>query len=91
MSFAFGRRAAILDTNVARVLFRVFVARGEPRSHAMERRLWDLSRALLPHRHVFDYNQALMDFGATHCSARRPKCPSCPMKRKCRTSPSSPR
>jgi A/G-specific adenine glycosylase len=91
MSFAFGKRAAILDTNVARVLFRVFIARGEPRSHAMDRRLWDISRAVLPRRHVFDFNQALMDFGATHCSARKPKCPSCPMKRKCRTSSSSPR
>jgi A/G-specific adenine glycosylase len=91
MSFAFGKRAAILDTNVARVLFRVFVARGEPKSHAMERRLWEIARAVLPHRHVFDFNQALMDFGAMHCSARQPKCPSCPMKRKCRTSRSSPR
>src|SRR6266566_4891259 len=39
-SFAFGQRAAILDTNVARVLFRVFVAAGEPKSHAMIRHLW---------------------------------------------------
>ena len=34
-SFAFGERAAILDTNVARVLFRVFIGRGNPKSHAM--------------------------------------------------------
>ena len=83
MSFAFGRRAAILDTNVARVLFRVFVARGDARSHAMEQRLWQLSRALLPHRHVFDFNQALMDFGATVCSARKPLCATCPMTAQC--------
>src|SRR5882724_6054913 len=42
-SFAFGERAAILDTNVARVLFRVFVAKGEPKSHAMTKHLWTLS------------------------------------------------
>ncbi|HET9359845.1 MAG TPA: hypothetical protein VFO58_08845, partial [Vicinamibacterales bacterium] len=46
-SFAFGQRAAILDTNVARVLFRVFVARGDPRAHAMRKRLWALSEALV--------------------------------------------
>ena len=70
MSFAFGKRAAILDTNVARVLYRVFVGRGDARSHAMKNRLWEISRTVLPHRHVFDFNQALMDFGATVCSAQ---------------------
>jgi A/G-specific adenine glycosylase len=84
MSFAFGKRAAILDTNVARVLFRVFVARGDRASHAMKGRLWDISRTVLPHRHVFDFNQALMDFGAIQCSARAPKCPTCPMSARCR-------
>ena len=83
LSFAFGQRAAILDTNVARVLFRVFVGRGEPKSHAMKRRLWEISRAVLPHRHVFDFNQALMDFGATLCTARKPDCPACPLRRSC--------
>ncbi len=84
LSFAFGKRAAILDTNVARLLFRVFVGRGEPRSHAMTRRLWDLSRALLPRKHVFDFNQALMDLGALVCVARNPRCPVCPMRRFCK-------
>jgi A/G-specific adenine glycosylase len=83
-SFAFGKRAAILDTNVARVLFRVFVGRGNARSHAMKRRLWDVSWAVLPYRRVFDFNQALMDFGATVCSARAPSCGTCPMRSRCR-------
>src|SRR4026209_2923354 len=69
MSFAFGKRTVILDTNVARVLFRVFVGEGDPRGHAMDKRLWEISRTVLPHRRVFDFNQALMDFGATLCSA----------------------
>ena len=38
---------------------------------------------LLPHRHVFDFNQALMDFGATVCAARKPLCDTCPMSRGC--------
>jgi A/G-specific adenine glycosylase len=87
MSFAFGRRAAILDTNVARVLFRVFVGRGEPGAHAMRRHLWEVSRAVLPMRHVFDFNQALMDFGATRCTARKPACGGCPMRRGCASYP----
>src|ERR687892_304814 len=62
-SFAFGERAAILDTNVARVLFRVFVARGDAKAHAMRRQLWTIAEVVLPHKHVFDFNQALMDFG----------------------------
>ena len=41
LSFAFGQRAAILDTNVARVLFRVFVGRGDAEAHATRRHLWD--------------------------------------------------
>src|SRR6185503_19284955 len=77
MSFAFRKRAAILDTNVARVLFRVFVARGTPKSHRMVRHLWKISETVLPHKNVFDFNQALMDFGATVCTARAPLCTAC--------------
>jgi A/G-specific adenine glycosylase len=82
-SFAFGQRAAILDTNVARVLFRVFVGEGDPRAHAMKRHLWTVSRTVLPRSNVFDFNQALMDFGATVCTARNPACDECPMRPDC--------
>jgi A/G-specific adenine glycosylase len=89
-SFAFGRRAAILDTNVARVLFRVFVGRGHLKGHSTKRHLWEISRTVLPHRHFFDFNQALMDFGATVCTARKPQCLLCPMSSKCRAYPFNP-
>ena len=82
-SFAFRERAAILDTNVARVLFRVFVGRGDPKAHAMKRHLWALSEALVPVRHAYDFNQGLMDFGATVCVARDPRCLVCPMAKEC--------
>jgi A/G-specific adenine glycosylase len=84
-SFAFGQRAAILDTNVARVLFRVFMAKGDPKQHATRKRLWTLSEALVPHKHVFDFNQGLMDLGATVCTPRTPRCGECPMKNFCRS------
>ena len=86
-SFAFGQRAAILDTNVARVLHRVFVVTGDVKAHAMKRHLWTVSEALVPRKHVFDFNQALMDFGATVCVARKPRCEVCPMTRLCKTYP----
>ena len=89
-SFAFRERAAILDTNVARVLFRVFVAKGDPKSHAMKRHLWRLSETLVPIRHAFDFNQGLMDLGAMICVARNPKCLVCPMAKGCSAFPFNP-
>ena len=86
-SFAFRERAAILDTNVARVLFRVFVGRGSPKDHATRKRLWGISAALVPRSRTFDFNQALMDFGATLCTARKPKCVECPMASQCNSYP----
>ncbi|HYM24060.1 MAG TPA: A/G-specific adenine glycosylase [Vicinamibacterales bacterium] len=87
-SFAFRERAAILDTNVARVLFRVFVGRGDPKSYAMKKHLWKVSDALVPAANAFDFNQALMDLGAMVCVARNPKCLVCPMAKTCRARPS---
>jgi A/G-specific adenine glycosylase len=79
LSFAFGRDAPILDTNVRRVLRRVFL--GE--RAARDRLLWDLAGALLPPGRAYDFNQALMDLGATVCTARRPGCRACPLARLC--------
>lgn len=87
LSFAFGQRAAILDTNVARVLFRVFLSQGDPKAHRTQKRLWELSRRLLPQKDVFDFNQALMDLGAMVCTARKPACLLCPMDGICKASP----
>jgi A/G-specific adenine glycosylase len=82
-SFAFRERAAILDTNVARVLFRVFVGTGNPKAHATRKHLWALSSALVPRKDVFDFNQALMDVGAMVCVARKPRCLVCPLTKIC--------
>ena len=90
-SFAFRERAAILDTNVARVLFRIVVGDGDLTSHAMKQHLWKVSETLVPKRDVFDFNQALMDFGAMMCPARNPKCLVCPMSKSCRSFPLTPK
>ena len=67
------------------MLFRVFIASGDPKAHAMKQQLWRHSEALVPFKHVFDFNQGLMDLGATVCTARGQKCAACPMRRFCRS------
>jgi A/G-specific adenine glycosylase len=84
-SFAFNEDAPILDTNVIRVLHRVFMAKGNPK--ARKAKLWQLSEALIPGGKGYDFNQAIMDFGATCCTARNPSCRQCPMKSFCKTYP----
>jgi A/G-specific adenine glycosylase len=88
LSFAYERRAPILDTNVRRVLGRVF--HGDDGRRVGTAALWDLAELLLPRRRVYDFNQALMDFGATWCGPRKPLCLPCPMRRFCRAFPWSP-
>ncbi|HEV2282997.1 MAG TPA: A/G-specific adenine glycosylase [bacterium] len=84
LSFAFGEDAAILDTNVRRVLRRVWA--GEDRQ-VRDRALWELAERLLPRGRTYDFNQALMDLGATVCTAKRPRCRACPLARMCASYP----
>ena len=87
LSFAFGRDAAVLDTNVRRVLGRVFFGPRHLKRLRGEARLWALAEALVPRGRGYDFNQALMDFGATWCTPRRPRCAPCPMRTFCATFP----
>jgi A/G-specific adenine glycosylase len=90
LSFAFGRQAPILDTNVRRVLHRVFIGSGDAKHYRVQRDLWELSEALIPAGKAYDFNQALMDFGATVCTARKPMCLLCPMQQICKAFPCTP-
>ena len=87
LSFAFKKDAPILDTNVRRVLGRVFLGPRRMKALRGQKALWDLSAALVPPGKAYDFNQALMDFGATWCTPRRPRCLPCPMKAFCQSSP----
>src|SRR5713226_1321230 len=82
-SLAFGADVPAVDTNAARVLARVFGMRRRPKSARRERRVWALAAALVPRGRSADWNQALMDLGATCCVARRPRCHECPVRRYC--------
>jgi A/G-specific adenine glycosylase len=81
--FAYGRDVAVLDTNVRRVLGRVFLGKHRLARTRGDAAFWDLAEALVPAGHGYDFNQALMDFGATWCTPRRPRCAACCMKRFC--------
>ena len=77
-SFAFGRRVAVLDTNVGRVLARAIANRP-----LRPREAQDLATALLPRESTADFNQALLDLGAQWC-VREPRCAQCPVRAQCR-------
>lgn len=81
-SFAFHRHAAILDTNAARVLSRFF---GLPKEQQTTRFLWAVARHVTPVGRAHVFNQAIMDVGATICTARVPRCSACLLRPVCRT------
>ena len=79
----YGRRAAILDANVKRVLARRHGVGGPVMSTAALDALWRLADAHTPAQRVADYTQAIMDLGATVCVRRRPRCQQCPVRADC--------
>lgn len=81
-AFAFGRRAAILDGNVKRVLARCFGIEAVPTGKA-EESMWRLAESLLPEQGIEAYTQGIMDLGATLCTRSKPRCADCPMSGIC--------
>ena len=75
-SFAYERRAALVDTNVARVLKRVFAPSADVKTTKGQRDVWELAKSLLPRtgRATWTHNQALMELGALVCTARVAHC-----------------
>jgi A/G-specific adenine glycosylase len=74
--FAYEKPVAAVDTNVKRVLQRVFRTKD----------VWGLASAIVPKegKRAWRFNQALMELGALVCTARSPKCPTCPVRKECR-------
>ena len=84
LSFSFGHDIAVVDTNVARIYFRVFDIPGRmPANPARKRSLINLSTALLPTGQSRPFNFALVDLGALICTPRTPDCPHCPVLSYC--------
>jgi len=82
-SIAYDVRAPVLDGNVIRVLMRLSAMRADPKSPTARKRLWDRAESLLPRKRCGDFNQAMMELGATLCLPRAPNCDVCPLKRCC--------
>jgi A/G-specific adenine glycosylase len=89
LAFAFGASVVALDTNVRRVVHRTQLGLEHP-SRASERELEALAAGLLPKGRGFAFNSALMDLGATICTARAPKCSRCPLRSRCAAAPVDP-
>ena len=84
LSICFDRPLAVLDGNVARVLARLEALPAAIRDPRGARRLWALADSLVPMRRPGDWNQAMMELGATLCTPRAPACGRCPVRMLCR-------
>ena len=83
-SFAFDRRAPIVEANTLRLYCRLLGYAGDPRSKAGQDELWSFAEAILPKTQPGRLNQALMELGATVCSPKEPDCEHCPVHSHCR-------
>ncbi|MEA9445001.1 A/G-specific adenine glycosylase [Candidatus Fukatsuia symbiotica] len=83
LSLALGQHFSILDGNVKRVLSRCYAISGWPGQKEVEKRLWQMSEKVTPANGVGQFNQAMMDLGATVCTRSQPKCEFCPLNSGC--------
>jgi A/G-specific adenine glycosylase len=82
-SIAFGLPHAVLDGNVVRVLSRLTAERGEVQNNSVRVRLKQIAQTMLDLRRPGDFNQAVMELGATVCLPRSPQCLLCPLREQC--------
>ncbi len=82
-SIAYNLPFPVVDGNVERVLTRLFRLQGDPRRADPKRRLRAIAASLIPKRSASDFNQALMELGATICAPSRPACGDCPLGTVC--------
>jgi len=83
LSLSQGQHYPILDGNCKRVLARFAAIAGWPGEKAVEQKLWQLAEQFTPADTVAEFNQAMMDLGASLCSRSKPRCGECPLKLNC--------
>jgi A/G-specific adenine glycosylase len=83
-SIAFGVNTPVVDGNVIRVLSRMRALGGSPKSAGLVQACWEVAASLNDPDHPGDFNQALMELGATLCSPKAPRCDMCPVQAQCR-------
>ncbi len=84
LALSMQQRGVILDGNVKRVLARSHTVSGAINSGATQKKLWQLADYFTPDKRVAAYTQAMMDLGATLCTAKNPNCSACPLQTDCR-------
>lgn len=85
--FAYEQDVAFIDTNMRRVLHRLFFGVDFPKPTVSDREILDVAEAVLPTGQGWLWNQAIMEFGAVHCTARKPLCVICPLQQQCAAFP----
>lgn len=75
--FAFNKPKAVLDTNVIRILNRVFGIQSDKNRPRDDLRLWNLAQTLVPSNNAREYNYGLLDYGALICKSKEPLCDEC--------------
>lgn len=84
LAFAYGNDVPIVDTNVARFLYRLYgITEPLPSNPARSKKLISMAQALVPSGKARDFNLALLDLCATVCIARKPSCAQCPLNGHC--------
>jgi A/G-specific adenine glycosylase len=81
--FAYRKQVATVDTNIRRVLHRIFLGLEHPEPKADDGQMLQLAEQVLPAGQAYDWHQALMDMGATICTSTNPLCPNCPLQEVC--------
>lgn len=82
-SIAFGKAEPLVDGNVVRVLSRILALKGHAKSPALQKQIWAAAEALVDEKNPGDFNQALMELGATLCRVLAPRCEVCPISKYC--------
>ncbi|MBI4370811.1 MAG: A/G-specific adenine glycosylase [Elusimicrobia bacterium] len=83
LSIAFGKREPLVDGNVIRIFARYYGLAGSAKDAALQRECWSRAEKLVPKESPGDWNQALMELGATLCAPDAPSCAICPLSRDC--------
>ncbi|KAM8930103.1 adenine DNA glycosylase [Pelodytes ibericus] len=83
-SISFGQVTGVVDGNVIRVLCRMRCIGADSSSSAVTDTLWELANHLVDPERPGDFNQAMMELGATVCTPKKPQCPDCPLQSQCR-------
>src|SRR3989442_11323603 len=81
--FAYKKQVATVDTNIYRVLHRIFLGLEHPEPKLSNDQMLALAEGVLPGSKAYDWNQALMDLGATTCTSNNPQCVQCPLQEAC--------